>query len=166
MAGRVGIAVNLPVNATEDLLLIQNSGPYPEGKVTFAIGNEPRAITGLQKVAQMFLKILMTTKGSDVVHVNMGTNFNSFSAGSNRIADDAETYSEILASVKDAESQVITMTSSGLNDDSSVLQNVNILGLDTSLDSLLLYVQIVTRAGETAAVAVPFPQLDMVISNG
>ena len=165
MANRVGISTNLPTNATEDLLIIQTSNPYPEGQLTFAIGDEPRSITGLQKVAQMFLKILMTTKGSDLVYPSLGTVFNYYSVGSNRIANDRDTYNAILDSIKDAENQVIAATSSGLNDDSSTLQSITVLGLDVNQDSLMLYLQMTTVAGESAAVAVPFPQMDLLTST-
>ena len=64
-SNRLGTVNNLEVGGTHDLLLIKVEGTFPEGKINFAFYDVPMKITGLQKVVQTFLKILLTTKGSD-----------------------------------------------------------------------------------------------------
>jgi hypothetical protein len=64
-SNRVRTASNLTSGATYDLLLVKFKGSFPEGEVTFGIYDTPMKITGVQKVAQIFLKTLLTGKGSD-----------------------------------------------------------------------------------------------------
>lgn len=155
---RIGIDVNLPSSATYDMLLV-STPDYPVGNVSFKFEETPRKITGIQKVAQLFLKILFTQKGTDLLRPNLGTDFPGL-VGANLQLDDTETYLEVSDCISDAESQVIQITSLN-NDPASMLESIQIVGYDSSLESISLFLQVVTVAGETASVAIPFPELNL-----
>lgn len=162
---RIGTPTNLPDGATYDLLLLDFPDAFPEGKITFTLNDTPRKITGIQKVAQMFMKVLMTGKGSDVLNPSLGTEFPRQTINANRTGVDRDLYVDIISSVKDAESQCIALLNTEGADDSSQVQNISVIGIDTSDESIILYTQIITVAGETAQVATPFPQLDTQLSE-
>lgn len=162
---RIGIPTNLPTGGTYDLLLIDFPDGYPEGLLQFKLNDTPRKITGIQKVAQMFLKVLFTAKGSDVLNPNLGTQFTRNTINSNRTGMDRDLYVAVISELKDAENQCKSLLNTTGADDASMLDSVTTLGLDTSADSMILYLKVTTVAGESAQVATPFPQLDMKLSE-
>jgi hypothetical protein len=162
---RIGIAVNLPEGATYDLLIIDHPDGYPESKLDFKFPDTPRKITGLQKVAQMFLKVLFTRKGSDVINFGFGTFFSDYAINSNRTGVDKDLYLAITTEVREAERQSKAILNTVDSDDASQLQKISILGLDTSKESVTMYLRILTAAGVGAQVAVPFPELDMKLTE-
>jgi len=162
---RIGTPVNLPTGASYDLLLLDFPDGYPESLLQFKLSDTPRKITGIQKVAQMFIKVLFTTKGSDVLNPSFGTQFSRNTINANRTGVDRDLYVSIVTEVKDAETQCISILNTSEADDASKVQSISILGLDTSDESVIMYVKITTAAGETAQVATPFPQLDMKLSE-
>ena len=162
---RIGINVNLPESATYDMLLVRTPEGYPVGQLHFELETTPRKITGIQKVAQFFLKILFTQKGSDVIHASQGTNFPNLCIGVNRTRNDPLFLSSVATAIRDAEAQTKHLLATG-TDTSSQLDKIIIQGLNTnSVESLELYLQMVTKAGEKASVAIPFPTLDMKLAN-
>lgn len=164
---RLGTTANLPQGATYDLLLVQFTSGYPEGRLVFDVGLTPRKITGIQKVAQVFVKLLLTRKGDDPVNVNMGTLFIDYTQVANRMGTDQEVYNSIVDQINDAVQQAKYVLNVSTNDASSQMQGVTIQGLETTKDSLTLYLKLTTMSGDGAAVAIPFPQLDMALSpNG
>lgn len=164
---RIGIDVNLPTGSSYDILLISTPDGYPTGKLEFVFESTPRKITGIQKVAQFFLKILFTQKGSDVIHTNQGTIFPNLCIGANRTRDDSIFLSAVSSAVKDAEGQTRNLLAGAGLDLASQLDKVIITGLNTNnIENLEMYLQLVTMAGETASVAVPFPELDIKLANG
>lgn len=162
---RIGTPTNLPLGGTYDLLLFSFPDGYPEGKLTFAIGDNPKKITGIQKVAQLFIKLLMTRKGSDIIHPSLGTFFTDNVMGANRQSNDSDLQIQIISEVRDAESQCIYLLNNSTSDAASQVDKIVLLGLDTGSDSITMYLQLITLAGERAQIAVPFPQLDMVLSS-
>lgn len=162
---RIGIPVNLPTGATHDILVINHPDGYPEGRLEFKFMDAPRKITGLQKVAQLFLKILLTRKGSDVINFNLGTLFPDYAINANRTGVDRDLYIAVTNEIKEAERQCKTILNTVDADDASTLEKVTILGLDTSNESIILYVKLTTLAGAGAQVAVPFPELDITLSE-
>lgn len=157
-SSRVGISVNLPSGANYDILLV-STPEFPVGALSFKFEDTPRKITGIQKVAQVFLKILFTTKGSDVIYTNLGTSFPSLVIGANIQSSHEELVSDISTAIQDAENQTRYYLNSG--DDSSMLDSVTLGGFEDGLtpDSLSIYLTLTTVAGETASIAVPFPEL-------
>jgi hypothetical protein len=162
---RIGVPENLPNGSTHDLLLVKMSNGYPTGQVTFEFEDTPRKITGIQKVAQLFMKVLFTQKGSDVLSFNLGTNFPELCIGANRTSSDSQFLADVTTCLKDAEAQTRNILYSLGGDTDSQLERINIQGMQVERESLVMYVQLVTRAGETASVAIPFPELDLKLAN-
>lgn len=157
---RIGTASNLVNGGTYDLLMITYPGGFPESQLLFDIDETPRKITGIQKVAQVFLKILLTTKGSDVIYPSRGTEFSNYTINANLFASEETLISELIDAVADAEGQ----TKSAMNSDKDPacqLSSATVAGMDTGETSVLLYVQLITNAGETAQVSVPFPEFNL-----
>jgi hypothetical protein len=162
---RIGTLTNLPNGATYDILsTIFNSG-YPQGQIEFGLGDTPRKITGIQKVAQTFMKILFTSLGSNVLYPDQGTNFQMMTINANITVSDTVFMSDIAAEIASAESQTMAAMNTVGSDPSSQLQGISILGIDTGNESVIIYLQLITVAGELAQVAVPFPQLDLPLNG-
>lgn len=161
---RIGVSSNLVTGGTYDILLV-STPTYPVGALNFKFESTPRKITGIQKVAQLFLKVLFTQKGSDVIYPSHGTNFPNLLVGANRQSSDPEFVSEVTSALQDAENQVKYIFNGADKDPASVLSSINVLGLQSLKETLAIYLQLTTEAGETASIAVPFPELDLKISQ-
>lgn len=162
---RLGVDVNLSTGSTYDLLVVSTPAGYPTGQVHFQFEPTPRKITGVQKVAQTFMRILFTTKGTDLVYPVRGTQFPNLVIGANIILNDSEFRAEIFSAIKDAESQTKHILNRISEDKASQLESISIQDIDTTMESLLLLLKMRTLAGETASIAVPFPETDLKISN-
>jgi phage baseplate assembly protein W len=158
---RLGLSSNLESGGTYDLLFMDFSQGYPVGAVDFTLTNTPRKITGIQKVAQTFFQILMSTRGSDVLRPNRGTKFSALALYANRVGTAASIESELVDEVADAEAQVKYILNSSSSDLSSQLNRIQVLAIDVGDESITMILYLITNAGERAQVAVPFPQLDM-----
>lgn len=155
---RLGTDTNLQVGGTYDILLVKVEGEFPEGKVSFGLYDVPMKITGLQKVAQIFLKTLLTTKGSDPFYPFRGTYFPSLAVGANILTNYSTFLSDVSETVTDASDQVKSMLNINVTDLSSTLDSVEVLGIDRLNEGFQIYIQLKTLAGEFAAVALPFPE--------
>lgn len=154
---RIGTSSNLALGGTNDLLMITYPDGFPEGQIKFGIDSTPRKVTGVQKVAQTFVKLLTTTKGSDVIYPTRGTRFPNVAINANRTGNDQVLRSELTISVLDAEAQTkLAMNVS--TDPASQLAKVEIAGMDVGEEFIVLYVQLTTREGVSARVAIPFPE--------
>lgn len=162
---RLGTATNLATDGTYDILLIGFPDSFPEGKIIFDLGETPRKVTGVQKVAQTFFKILFTTIGSNVLHPTQGTKFSLLTVNANVISSDTIFASELATEVRNAESQTKYILNTVTSDPASQLQEISIIGLDVSNEGVIMYLRMITNAGQLAQVAVPFPQLDLVLSE-
>lgn len=160
-SNRIGTINNLEVGGTYDLLMVKIEGTFPEGKVNFGIYDVPMKITGLQKVVQVFLKILLTTKGSDPFYPDRGTLFPEMTVNANTLIDDNALISDITDAIQDGATQVRSALNINTTDLSSTLDTVDILGIDRVPEGIFLYLQIKTLAGEFAAVAMPFPEFGL-----
>lgn len=158
---RIGTASNLESGGTYDLLMIRYPDGFPEGRLLFDIDMTPRKITGIQKVGQTFLKLLMTSKGSNVIYPAQGTVFPSLALNSNITQNNTALLSELYSAVKDAESQTKRSLNTVGSDTASMLRKIDVIRLDTGEDSIVLYLSMETEAGASASLAVPFPELDL-----
>ena len=158
---RIGTASNLQTGGSYDLLFVKFLGTFPEGQITFGIYDTPMKITGLQKVAQVFMKTLLTSKGSDPFYPSRGTAFSGLTIGANQSVNDAVYVQTISDAIKDAEAQVKAGLNFQNSDLSSCLDKIVLLGLDKLDDSLTLYVSLTTSNGVTASIAVPFPEFGL-----
>jgi phage baseplate assembly protein W len=162
---RLGVNVNLVAGDTYDILVVATPEGYPTGGVKFVFDKTPRKISGIQKVAQTFLRILFTTKGSDVYHPNFGTVFPDITIGANIRYNSIEFNTLVEDAVGDASVQTRYILNSVTSAKDSMLDSATLMGFNFGIDYLDLYVVIRTLAGETASIAIPFPQLDMLLSN-
>lgn len=158
---RIGTSSNLESGGTHDLLMIRYPDGFPEGRLMFDIDMTPRKITGIQKVGQTFLKLLMTSKGSNVIYPAQGTVFPSLALNSNITRENTALYSELYSAVKDAESQTRRSLNTVGSDTASMLKKIDIIRLDTGEDSIVMYLSLETEAGASASLAVPFPEIDL-----
>ena len=158
---RIGTSSNLESGGTYDLLMIRYPDGFPEGRLMFDIDMTPRKITGIQKVGQTFLKLLMTSKGSNVIYPAQGTVFPSLALNSNITMENTALYSELYSAVKDAESQTRRSLNTVGSDTASMLKKIDIIRLDTGEDSIVMYLSLETEAGASASLAVPFPEIDL-----
>lgn len=162
---RIGTPSNLTAGGTYDLLLIKFIDSFPESQLAFDIGDTPRKITGIQKVAQLFMKILFTSKGSNVVYPDQGTMFTTYTMGANVVLQDSLLQSELIAEVKSAESQTKAILNRLDDDPASRLASISVIGLDVNNDNVVMYMRLITAAGATASLAIPFPQLDLPLTD-
>lgn len=156
-SSRLGTPYNLPVGGSHDLLLIKYQDGFPEGRLAFGVNTTPMKVTGLQKVAQVFIKTLMTSRGSDPFYPNKGTTFVSLIRNSNITGSDTLLMSEIHDCISQASSQTSSSTRAFNKDKASQLESVEILGLDTFEEGFVLYLKMRTMAGEDSAITLPFP---------
>lgn len=164
---RLGVSVILPVGATNDILLV-NTPNFPVGIITFEYTKPSSAkITGIQKCAQVFLKILFTTKGSDLLHPSLGTNLPNLLIGSNNNLSSSELMAQVTTSVEDAVTQCISLLNGSKNDLASQMSSVTINNISsTSVDSMSIQLQLTTMAGETGSISLPSPLLNIPVYNG
>lgn len=161
MTSRLGVSTNLITGSTHDLLLVKIDGVYPEGKLSFGFYSTPMKITGVQKVAQTFLKILLTSKGSDPFYPGLGTSFSDLFQGFNKYQSDALVLASINSQVADAISQTRSILNPYETDPGSTLSTVDVMGIDLVEDKLVVYLRLTTGAGDMAAVALPFPEFGL-----
>jgi hypothetical protein len=154
---RIGTATNLATGGTYDLLVVKYLDGFPEGRLSFGIHNTPMKVTGLQKVAQVFLKTLLSSTGSDPYYPSRGTEFLRLAKNSNLTGSDDQLLAEIQSAVADASSQTAASTRAFNIDASSQLSEVQILGLDTIQEGVTLYLRLRTVLGDEASLALPFP---------
>lgn len=161
---RLGTYRNLEDGGTYDLLYMGFPNGFPRGYVSFEISDSPRKITGVQKVVQTFLKVLLSRKGSDPIRPVYGTMFPDYIAGANIGSDIPEMQALVREEVSSAERQCIQILSSSNRDTSSQLEKVELVSVISDQDAITLHLKIVTRAGAQATVAIPFPQMGLVIN--
>lgn len=167
LVSRLGISVNLPTGASYDLLYV-NTPTFPVGAVTFEYTKPTSTkITGIQKCGQTFLKVLLTSKGSDLLHRSLGTNLPNILIGSNADLTSQELVSQVTSSVADAETQCISLLNGPTNDLASQLDSVKISSITSPTpDSFSIQFQLITLAGETGSISLPAPLLNMAVYNG
>lgn len=158
---RIGTSSNLGRKGTYDILLTTFPDSFPEGRVVFEIGPTPRKITGVQKVAQIFLKALLTTKGSDPLRPRYGTTFNLDIAGSNQSENMQDLHTRVTSILLDAEVQAKGILNRADIDPASQLKSITLITLRREGEMLTIFISVQTKDGQTAQIAVPFPQMDM-----
>jgi hypothetical protein len=165
MASRVGNTTNLESNSRYDLLVFDFQDGYPVGNISLGFGKTPKRISGVQKVSQVFLKTLLTYTGSDVVTYGRGTSFPEYTGTYNlQSNDNAEVKTLITQAVKRAESQsksILNVSTEGL---SSQLEAASLIGFDQTSEGVTIQIQILTKAGETAPIALPFTSLGIEVN--
>ena len=164
---RLGISVNLPKGATYDILLVQTPN-FPVGAVTFKYATpSSAAITGIQKCAQFFLKVLFTTQGSDLINPAFGTSMPNLLVGANIDLTSQELIADVTSAVADAVNQCKALLNDKTNDVASMLDSVTILNISSpTVDTFSINMQLITMAGEFGNLSLPAPLLDTPLYNG
>lgn len=163
---RIGNTVNLDSTSRYDLLIYDFPEGYPTGLVSLGFGKTPKRISGIEKVSQVFIKTLMTFMGSDVVHSNRGTDFPSFTGSRNLQSTDLAGIKGVITdAIAQAEAQaksILNVPTEGLT---SQLSSVTVVGVTQQDDSTSINVRIVTKAGESAPIALPFTSLGLKVNS-
>ena len=162
-SSRVGTPQNLSLDGTHDILLFTYESGFPQGKLALSFGQTPRKITGVQKVAQVFTKILMTPAGSDPIRPSHGTDFLNYVMGSNLGSEPADANLRIRDAISSAETQTKALLQGGRDYDSQ-LRSATMFDYEITGDTITMFVKIITSAGTEAAVAIPFPQTDLQVN--
>lgn len=163
---RVGNTQNLEDGSRYDLLAFSFMEGYPIGGIKLGFGDTPKRISGVQKVSQVFTKTLLTTTGSDVVHGNRGTIFSSFTGAYNlQSTDNGEMKAAINNAIENASDQakaILNVPTEGLT---SQLESATMVGVEVLEDGVSVQIQILTKAGETAPIALPFTSLGIQVNE-
>lgn len=163
---RVGTTSNLDNNSRYDLLIFDFPDGYPAGSINLGFGKTPKRITGVEKVVQVVLKTLMTRTTSDVLYPTRGTKFAEFTGSYNiQTVDNSEALSLITTAISNAESQaksILNVPTEGLT---SQLDSIRLIKLEQIEDSTTVQMHIITRAGETAPIALPFTSLGIEVNS-
>lgn len=165
MASRVGNTSNLDGTSRYDLLIFDFPEGYPVGSINLGFGKTPKRISGVEKVAQVFIKTLLTSSSSDVVYSGRGTSFPEFTGTHNiQTTDNSSAISVITSAIQNAESQaksILNVTTEGL---ASQLESVSLLGIEQGSDGTSVSMQILTKSGESAPIALPFTSLGIQVN--
>jgi hypothetical protein len=74
--------------------------------------------------------------------------------------------SDLTEQILDAKSQCQYILNVSSNQDlASQLKDVELLGVDVTNESIVIYMRILTNAGAMASISIPFPQLDLPLSD-
>ena len=166
MASRIGTTNNLEDDGRYDLLIFEFPDGYPVGSINLGFSKTPRRISGVEKVAQVFLKTLLTKSSTDVVYPTRGTIFPEYTGTYNlQATDNSEAVSLITAAIENASTQtksILNLASEGLT---SQLDRAYLVGLEQLDDSTSVNIHIVTKAGESAPIALPFTSLGIKVNS-
>jgi hypothetical protein len=162
---RVGNSENLKQQDRYDLLLLSFPDGFPNSKLEFTLGNNPRKITGLQKVVQVLVKCLMTSTGTDPIYPKQGTKFSEFVWYSNITQDSVAAKAAITAAIKQASDQAKAILNSYLYSAESQLESVEVLDAVQGSETTIIKVRVLTKAGVGAPIALPFNSNGLVLNE-
>lgn len=162
---RVGNTQNLKAQDRYDLLLLSFPDGFPNSQLTFTIGDNPRKISGLQKVVQVFAKCLMTGTGSDPIYPKQGTAFTEFVWYSNITKDSVAARAAITAAIKQAGDQAKAILNSYLYSAESQLESVEVIDAVQGSEATIVKVRILTKAGVGAPIALPFNSNGLILNE-
>jgi len=162
---RVGNTQNLKNQDRYDLLLVSFPDGFPNSKLAFTIGDNPRKISGLQKVIQVLLKCLMTGQGSDPIYQKQGTKFTEYTWYSNITQDSAAARAAITSAIKQAGDQAKTILNSYLYSAESQLESVEVIDAVQGRETTLVKIRVLTKAGVGAPIALPFNSNGLILNE-
>lgn len=162
---RVGNSENLKNRDRYDLLLLSFPDGFPNSKLEFTVGDNPRKITGLQKVVQVFVKCLMTNTGSDPIYPKQGTGFSEFVWYSNITQDSVSAKAAITSAVKQASDQAKAILNSYLYSAESQLESVEVLDAVQGNETTIIKARILTKAGVGAPISLPFNSNGLILNE-
>ena len=162
---RLNSSQNLKNQDRYDLLLLSFPDGFPNSKLAFTMGDNPRKISGLQKVAQVFIKCLMTGQGSDPIYPKQGTKFTEYVWYSNITLDSVSSRAAITAAIKQAGDQAKAILNSYLYSAESQLESVEVIDSIQGNETTIVKVRILTKAGVGAPIALPFNSNGLILNE-
>lgn len=124
-----------------------------QSKILFRIGDDPKLITGLKAMIQMFLKILLTTPGSDAFVPKIGGNVLKNIGQTFGLSEGSTIVSDFAIAVSRAESQMRSLQSSQSRlPDEERLLSANLLNVkfDVATATLVARVELISQSGTMA----------------
>lgn len=162
---RVGNTQNLKAQDRYDLLLLSFPDGFPNSKLEFTVGENPRKISGLQKVVQVFAKCLMTGQGTDPIYPKQGTKFTEYVWYSNITQDSVAARAAITSAIKQAGDQAKAILNSYLYSAESQLESVEVIDAVQGSETTIVKVRILTKAGVGAPIALPFNSNGLILNE-
>ena len=146
------------VDRSVDLLIFQGTAPEGEKLLHLGFGTGGEVTTGIQKLVQSVLILLMTELGSVPDVPDLGTDFFT-AARIGAMRDEASVQSTFMLAAEQVRQKLLfEATANGLPDDETVrsiaLQSFQI---DKAASKLTLYIRITSAAGTTRNVYLPIP---------
>lgn len=124
-------------------------------KISFRIGDDPTMASGLKSMMQTFLKVLLTTPGTDSFAKRIGGNALKNLGSSFDISQTSSVVSDFTIAVNRTSSQIRTMQArqSRLDEDERLLAaNVLHVRFDPNLTALIARVELIPQSGKRAIV--------------
>lgn len=162
---RVGNTQNLKNQDRYDLLLLSFPDGFPNSQLQFTIGDNPRKISGLQKVVQVLVKCLMTGTGTDPIYPKLGTKFTESTWYSNISQETASSKALITSAIKQAGDQAKTILNSYSYSAESQLESVEVIDAVQGRESTVVKIRILTKAGVSAPIALPFNSNGLILNE-
>ena len=123
--------------------------------ISFEIGDNPKKVSGIKALMQMWLKILMTTPGFDAFVKNLGGGAQQYIGGSYAASMNSSVSASFAIAIQQTTNQVLALQAkqTRLPDDERLL-TTEMLGLryDPNLPGLLVRVALYTQSGKRAIV--------------
>jgi hypothetical protein len=119
--------------------------------ITFKIGNEPKKVSGIKALMQMWLKILLTTPGYDSFTKNAGGGAQEYIGG--QFSGGSAVSASFAIAVQQTTKQILSLQAkqTRIPDDERLIASELIgLSYDPSLPGLLARVALYTQAGARA----------------
>lgn len=162
---RIGNKNNLSAGDKYDVLFFDFQEGYPVGDINLGFGKNPKRISGVQKVSQVFTKCLLTTRGSDILHDNYGSEFTKYSVGGNSAPSDTHKVKyEIDTAVQSAAAQargILNIPGASLE---AQLERATVISVGSSREGSDIRIQLMTRSGQNAPIAIPFTSLGLKVN--
>lgn len=136
-----------------DILIFQGVKPSGEAAVSLKLGNPGAFISGIQKVAQTFIKLFLTDRGTVDGDPAMGTDFLS-QMRSGFIRDEVSMQSMFQSSVLDVKNYISEYEKTDAPDDER-LDSAELISWDLRPGFFSITVRIVTAAGDSRAFTMP-----------
>lgn len=168
---RVVLDINLAEGGLYDILYLDLVDGFPNSKLLFSLASTEqsissegasRRITGLQKLVQQFLRVLFTSRGTDVLRPSVGTSMPDILRYSN-IGNRAELAGMVRSEIASASNQVADITST-LSSPYEILQEASLIDLEIGQVSISLGINILSLAGDQASLFAPFPRFDLPVN--
>ncbi len=119
--------------------------------------NQPRRVSGLQKLVNRWLKCFFTPRGSHPLRPTEGTDF-PYLVGGNNITDVPSLEATVVLYIEDAVDQIkaIDKRSSWLSPDERMLSVSLLKFVQTAPDAIEFWVQVTNASGRRLNVLIPY----------